>query len=46
MPVAPAMMYVFKKHEFHVISEVLYEEPNEIFNPSPEERAKNDAFLK
>jgi len=46
MPVAPAIMYVYNKHEFQILSEVLYDEPNEIFNLTPEEREKNDAILK
>jgi len=38
-------MYSYAKHGFKTIAEVLYDEPNEIFNISPEEREKNASFL-
>ena len=37
-PVAPSLMYVYDKHGFELIAEVFYDEPNEIFNISHDER--------
>ena len=45
-PVAPAIMYVYDKHGFEILSEVLYDEPNEIYNITPEEREQHASFLK
>jgi len=44
-PVAPSLMYVYDKHGYELLAEVLYDEPNEIFNITPEERVRSADFL-